>query len=355
MNVRGATSIAGTMRRLDRLGHVPARLDGGGPFDALTGDPLTALAGGEIAGAALEDVLALLGGADAGPAVVEQVPAGAVARPTGVLGAPVARPDGAVVPEAPLARSVAAAVPQPRAATDQTGARASRGPRPAVAGTAPAARPFTGSAAPASESAQPVTAEYGRPTGALSAPAQLGAATPVSRRAAGRSWTAEAPASPMPPVVEPPAPSPPERQAAPTSRARRRPVLSQATPAAVAGAGAHAPPEPDRPSAFVERRDAAAVAPARAEGAPPAPVEGLAGLVSWWDAQTAAGSDSPVAGLVPAPGRSAAWSVDQPAHEAARSAEDAFEGAPVVRLSLRSALEELLLAEARASGIEVEP
>jgi hypothetical protein len=156
------------------------------------------------------------------------------------------------------------------------------------------------------------------------------------------------------PVVESPAPSPPDPRAARASKVRP-PALSRGTPASVAEAGPHAPPEPDRPRAALQRRDAAAAVPGRIEGAPPAPVEGLAGLVSWWDAQTAAPADSPVGGLVPAPGRSAAWSVDQPAHEAARSAEGAFEGAPVVRLSLRNALEELLLAEARASGIEVEP
>jgi hypothetical protein len=82
------------------------------------------------------------------------------------------------------------------------------------------------------------------------------------------------------------------------------------------------------------------------------PVAGLAGLVSWWERHE--GSAAERARVVP-PRPSAAWSVADTPREAPRPPDGAFEAAPAMRLSLRTALEELLLAEARASGIEVDP
>jgi hypothetical protein len=82
------------------------------------------------------------------------------------------------------------------------------------------------------------------------------------------------------------------------------------------------------------------------------PVAGLAGLVSWWERHEGSRVGAEV-GTTPRP--SAAWSVADTPREAPRPPDGAFEAAPAVRLSLRTALEELLLAEARASGIEVDP
>jgi hypothetical protein len=95
----------------------------------------------------------------------------------------------------------------------------------------------------------------------------------------------------------------------------------------------------------------------------PAPANGLTGLVSWWDAQTATrdvavgvGGVGEVSGVPAVTGPAVAWSAaGPPAHEGAARAAGALEGSLAARLSLRGALEDLLLAEARASGIEVLP
>jgi hypothetical protein len=102
-------------------------------------------------------------------------------------------------------------------------------------------------------------------------------------------------------------------------------------------------------------RDTAAAPSDLASTPVPPPVEGLAGLASWWDAREAT-RQAEGAVTAGAPRSAAEWSVlDEPANKAVRAAEGAVEGAPLVRVSLRSALEELLLGEARASGIEVHP
>jgi hypothetical protein len=124
---------------------------------------------------------------------------------------------------------------------------------------------------------------------------------------------------------------------------------------AAARSAAGGTPRPDQARTAITRTGTDRTAPpAPGRSGELVPVAGLAGLVSWWEARDETPSDE--AGIVPATTPpAAAWSVADTPHEAPRTAEGAFESSPAVRLSLRTALEELLLAEARASGIEVDP
>jgi hypothetical protein len=350
----GATSIAAAMGRLRRLGHVPAGLHGPAALDGLTARRLTEL---------LEDPAGL------GAAALEQV-----LGPVEALRGRALAPDGSaprpVLPGEPRARAARPAPAPERAVRARSGNMTARPsgaavPRPRTEAAAPTA----GDAPTALEAAvPPLTSGSDRPAALaarpprarLSRPARLGARTPVvapslapdrvrSEPGPGAAWTpgrpSESPSSPLPELeptpgstsTPPPAPASGGVSAAPAPSALREPDERERPVAPGRGGGA-AP--------------AATDVPRHSNGTAPRAVEGLAGLVSWWDARDAA--RPPAAVPVETP-RAVAFPADGGAWIAERATDAAPEVAPAARLSFRSALEELLVAEARASGIEVYP
>jgi hypothetical protein len=211
------------------------------------------------------------------------------------------------------------------------------------------------------------------PLEGLSEPARLGAATVVALPAPGAmpgevslaasvaDQIAVGPTpSPATAVLSAPLPSGTDAVPLPQSAA---PALPAERPAGSVSGGTREAtrpvfePQAPPPRRVLERSSATSHGPLDVppfSSAPPSfgPVEGLSGLVAWWDARAAA----PMPEHAGPPPRAIvrATAANTP-HEAARTAEGAFEGSPQVRLSLRAALEELLLAEARTSGIEVRP
>jgi hypothetical protein len=332
------------MGRLDRLGHVPSRLDAAA-LGGLTGDPLAGLAFAAPAAAMLEAVLASL-------APGEAVPVGN----DGPSMRPAARvPGAAALP----------ARPAPPASAGVEASGFARAPAPARSPrrrsqTASPALPRSADAAAIGES---VVAPPG-PSGAdqidVSTPAVLPVRSPEARAGASTPVGVPAPVARSSPVgsqaaaAAAPMPSLPTEPVARRGESDERGSSDPGSPPGLAGSAPSSPPGANR---IVTTRHEVAhpSASVPVTGSELAPGAGLAGLVSWWDAreeQRPADEAGIVAATAPP---AAAWSVADTPHEAPRTAEGAFESSPVVRLSLRNALEELLLAEARASGIEVDP
>jgi hypothetical protein len=344
----GAASAATAMRRLDRAGHLPAALDGSAPLTGLTGEPLRSLAaeGSDvIARSGIAEVLAQLAAPPTEQPAVERL-TGAVRR-------------GAVPPASGSTVSPGAVVPRR--------ARTLRPRQDALAGE-PASRLHVtaGSwslglgAVLESELVAPGGHRIGH-TAVISAAARLGAVTPFGRPIAASGAGVE-PALASPPgsrtaesrvewASEPPHASDPSartRSAAPAgqlTQGRRDGLLEAAQSSG-------------RPATHLQRFESET--PGRGElptGSSHTVTGGLAGLVSWWNSQ----SPTPVPDVSAANGspparRTAAWSVaGQRAPAVARQEAACFEGSLAARQALRSALEDVLLAEARASGIEVVP
>jgi hypothetical protein len=332
LGVEGGKTVAAAVGRLARVGRVPGALSGS-PLGGIAGRPLGGLLAEDVVGAAgLEAVLALLASAGRGAAVEE---IGMRARP--------------VVDSGPVRA-------RPAAPPDAAMQVAHRVPRPAGSKSAQAPRGFPSASAPAEDRLERAEREADAPwrdrpatlDERLSRTARIGASTPVGLPIvhAGESVLPAAGAAPARSGL----PAAPARDARgsrpepgpPTSTAVRRTSLplDPAVPAAVGDL-------PSGDGSFVRRREGELTS---------APVAGLAGLVSWWSAQEAARVPDGAAAAPPVTGRSVTWSAgDEPPRAAPGTADAALEAAPLVRLSLRGALEELLLAEARASGIEVYP
>lgn len=371
--LRGAASVAAALRRLDRLGHVPAALHGPGPLDGLTGRPPAALVaeGPEAVGeAALADALAQVEALRNGAPSADGPVTRAVAAHSPAL--PELRQ--AAVPPAVAGARVSRRIRAPRFVTDPASGRTH------AAWPAAVEPPATGWNAPPLPSLPPRGAAAARgtappaptPMPTLSRSARLGAATPVGLPAArvrfgagpGPSFGPEPDVALVSLGFAPPGSASTSRAPAGSAATSRAPAVSRvrtATAAALDDSRGGPPHVEQEGEAGGERRDPARTGPAHAldltQQPSPAPANGLTGLVSWWDAQTATRDAEGGVSDVPAVARPAvAWSAVEPrAHEGAATTGGAFEGSLAARLSLRSAIEDLLLAEARASGIEVRP
>ena len=338
----GGATVRAAVRRLALRASLPPALLHGDELAGLTAANLAGLLETRLADGALVAALGSVSPAAGASAVAGEAALGSVsaARAAAPLST---RPRAPGVPADALAdvtlrldRAARPARPRPGPSEAVT-ARVSNAPR-GVAG--PVER------SPGSDRAARTSGASLAPAGMppLSAPATLGAATPVPIAAAAHHGVTGAPPSRS---VEGPA-------------SRRRPTSNAVVVRGAAKAprreapGRHPPPPP--PPVHPEDREAPVAA------APPG-VNGLAGLVSWWSTQTAqaaeheAASAANLARSTPEDERpSVVWSLGDagrrsPDAQAQVAASDGLSA----RQSLRSAFEDMLLAEARAAGIEVRP